>query len=349
MRGPRGQTACASAERISPGETVKGPGTGPRCAQCAVANAHQGRLPATWACLASCRAPGHPRAPEEGARGPVSSPRAGLPWTSRANRAGQAGALAPPRRPQLGSAASTHPSPPVPEGPHGDAGFPHEAPHAAATLHAWRAGSGQPGPTVPCPPAPGGSGRGRLSRSLPSPWWEGETEKARGAGRGRPSRPRRSQPPTSRGSSPSPGKWNATAAAPRHNLALLASCQEPAVAWARAVSHPQAGRARGRPPGAQGWPSVRGRPGTGRKAGGRQGRFASSNPSSPRLQPNTRPPRPCPRSRTRGLSALAPGGSLGGQGTKTQLEASRARGRPPEVSHLAGETELPAPASTPSL
>ena len=53
-----------------------------------------------------------------------------LPWPSRSCAAG----------PDSPGASSTH-GPPIPEGPHGDAVLPHEAPHGAATtLHAWLGG-----------------------------------------------------------------------------------------------------------------------------------------------------------------------------------------------------------------
>lgn len=274
-----------------------------------MASARRGGCQPHRACLASCRAPGHPRAPEEGARGPVLPPALGLgcPGPPGANRSGPAGAHSPPPtdhgRAQLRPLAR----PPVPEGPHGDAVFPHEAPHAAAALHAWRVGSGQLGPTA----LPSGPGRLR-----PGGWLSGhfllhggrETEKARSAGRGRPSRTPAgpSLPPCAAPAPPGrTGLAHPTPRLRRHNLALLASRQEPAVALGQGSSESLGGPGEGRPPRAPGWPSVQ-RPAWDGEGGGREARAVRILRQLPRgLNPT--PARRGPAHRGQDEGAVCPG------------------------------------------
>lgn len=74
---------------------------------------------------------------------------------------------------------------PVPEGPHGDAVLPHQAPHGASALHAWLGGGvSAPGPRPrPRPPEPGFlPTRGRLSSLAVRPL----TSSQRGEGKGDP-------------------------------------------------------------------------------------------------------------------------------------------------------------------
>lgn len=69
----------------------------------------------------------------------------------------------------------THAHPLVPEGPHGDAVLPHKAPHgAAAALHAWLGGSGQPRAHGTALRPWSALAGGLALRSLPSSWWEEE-------------------------------------------------------------------------------------------------------------------------------------------------------------------------------
>lgn len=274
-----------------------------------MASARRGGCQPHRACLASCRAPGHPRAPEEGARGPVLPPALGLgcPGPPGANRSGPAGAHSPPPadhgRAQLRPLAR----PPVPEGPHGDAVFPHEAPHAATALHAWRVGSGQLGPTA----LPSGPRRLR-----PGGWLSGhfllhggrETEKARSAGRGRPSRTPAgpSLPPCAAPAPPGrTGLAHPTPRLRRHNLALLASRQEPAVALGQGSSESLGGPGEGRPPRAPGWPSVQ-RPAWDGEGGGREARAVRILRQLPRgLNPT--PARRGPAHRGQDEGAVCPG------------------------------------------
>lgn len=244
------------------------------------------------------------------------------------------------------------PVPLVPEGPHGDAVFPHEAPHgAAAALHAWLAGSVWPGAhgTALRPrAAPVG---GLALRSLPPPWWEGDREGLeRGEGEA-PSDPRRSQPVPGAAALAPPGRVGLVHPTPRlcrHNLALLASCQEPAVALGQGSGESLGGPGEGRPPRAQGWPSVQ-RPAWDGEGGGREARAVRILRQLPRgLNPTPARRGPAHRGQDEGAVCPSSGGSLGGRETKTQPAASQARGcPPPEGLRLAGETGLPAPASPP--
>ena len=236
-----------------------------------MASARWGGCQPHRACLASCRAPGHPRALEEGAGGPVLPPALGLgcPGPPGANRSGPASARSPPPADHGRALLRRLARPPVPEGPHGDAVFPHEAPHATAALHAWRVGSGQPGAhgaALQPRAAPAG---GLALRSLPSPWWEGDRKGPEHGEGTAVSDPRRSQPPASHGSSPSlPSGAHTPAHRPRGGSSGTTSLSSPPARsrrwpWARgAVSH-WAGRVRGVHPEPWAGPRSSGRPGTG--------------------------------------------------------------------------------------
>ena len=303
-----------SAERISPGQTVEAAADGAgslHCAQCAVASAHQRGCQPHQVCLAPPRAPGHHPAPSPSE--PQGRVPGGLSCLQPSGWAAldlleptEPGRPVPtrPRPPTTAGLSCVHsPVPLVPEGPHGDAVFPHEAPHgAAATLHAWLAGSGWPGahraalwPRA----APVG---GLALRSLPSPWWEGDREALEHGEGEAPSDPHRSQPDPGPRLQPLPAE-RGSHTRPRGSAGKTSLSSPPARSrrwpWARgAVSH-WAGRVRGVHPGPRAGPPSRGWPGTGREAAGGEG--GPHLPSAPqRLQPNTRPPRPCPPQPGRG-------------------------------------------------
>lgn len=198
-----------SAERISPGETVKGAGDRSPAAPSVPWQMPTGEaashLEPAW------RPAGHPGTPKPQRRAPGDPSclqpsdwaALDLPEPTELGKPVPAG----PRPPTTAGLSCVHsPDPLVPEGPHGDAVFPHEAPHAAATLHAWPAGSGQPGTHGAALRAPGGSGRGAGSQVTSFSMVGGRQRRpgARGGG-GRldpagPSLPPRAAPAP-------PGKW----------------------------------------------------------------------------------------------------------------------------------------------
>lgn len=300
-----------SAERISPGETVKGAGDRSPAAPSVPWQMPTGEaashLEPAW------RPAGHPGTPKPQRRAPGDPSclqpsdwaALDLPEPTELGKPVPAG----PRPPTTAGLSCVHsPDPLVPEGPHGDAVFPHEAPHAAATLHAWPAGSGQPGSTA-LPSGPRAAPAGGLAlRSLPSPWWEGDRE---GPGRGEGAAVSTPQVPASHLARlqlqplPASGARTPDPAAPRHNLALLASCQEPAVALGQGSSESLGGPGEGRPPGAQGWPSVQ-RPAWDGEGGGREARAVRILRQLPRgLNPTPACRGPAHRSQDKG--AVCPG------------------------------------------